>query len=225
MMNSLVDKVYVITTLDSSRTCYVTEHLNNRGIKYEFVVSPKIDILSNDVKLESTENSDGRCPLSLLSSFTSILKSSVLNELDSICILEDDCYFSPNWESGFRVFYDNIPRGGWDIINAGYHGLNDSDSVYEEVNEFVRRPMKWHHGSHCMLLKLSVFEPYVDVVRDTAFQLPADVVFNRLYADKQYNCYYPRDKFIYQMSQRTDQLNDRRYDLPVPFIFDSLMKM
>jgi hypothetical protein len=185
MINSIVDKVYVITTIDSNRADYIQNHLDNNGIKFEFIVSSESSILSKDFTVVDSGKSECRPALSLLSMYTSIIKMSILNRLNRVCVIEDDCFFANGWELEFNKFYANIPDNNWDIINVGYHPLHDTDTVKHLINDYVYSPKNYHHTAHCMLCSRSIFQDYIDIVKYTKYSIPADYVFN-----EQFSCSY-----------------------------------
>ena len=72
MINSLVDKIFLITTLNSSRFDYISNHLKENDINYELFIATNYKLFSNDTNvIDSGEET--RPALSLLSSFISII--------------------------------------------------------------------------------------------------------------------------------------------------------
>ena len=72
MINSLVDKIFLITTLNSSRFDYISNHLKENDINCELFIATNYKLFSNDTKvIDSGEET--RPALSLLSSFISII--------------------------------------------------------------------------------------------------------------------------------------------------------
>ena len=133
MINSLVDKIFLITTLNSSRFDYISNHLKENNINCELFIATNYKLFSNDTKvIDSGEET--RPALSLLSAFISIIYSAKLHNYNSIAILEDDCFFAENWKEKFQNFYSNIPND-WDLINLGYHPLHESDTIKEKIND------------------------------------------------------------------------------------------
>ena len=200
MINSLVDKIFLITTLNSSRFDYISNHLKENDINYELFIATNYKLFSNDTKvIDSGEET--RPALSLLSSFISIIYSAKLYNYNSIAILEDDCFFVENWKEKFRNFYSKIPND-WDLINLGYHPLHESDTIKEKINDFVYKPLNYHHTTHCMVVKNTCFDEYININNKFKYTMPSDYVFNEIYKNPSYKSFYPVEKFVYQLSVR-----------------------
>ena len=200
MINSLVDKIFLITTLNSSRFDYISNHLKENDINYELFIATNYKLFSNNIKvIDSGEET--RPSLSLLSSFISIIYSAKLHNYNSIAILEDDCFFAENWKEKFQNFYSNIPND-WDLINLGYHPLHESDTIKEKINDFVYKPLNYHHTTHCMVVKNTCFDEYININNKFKYTMPSDYVFNEIYKNPSYKSFYPVEKFVYQLSVR-----------------------
>jgi hypothetical protein len=220
MINELVDKVYVITTHDSTRVDDIKSHLIKNNIDVEFFVAPYYPKLDpTHIIHDQPDNSDVRPGLSLTMAFASIIEMSKLNSYDSICILEDDCFFSEGWERKMKTFYNEI-HDDWDILHVGYSKTHETDSILKNVNMYVNIPIYWHYATHCMLLKNTVYDEWVNYVYNNEYyneySLPIDYYFNRIYKTRKYNCYSPVEKFIYQLSMRENipmhDVGDIRYN-------------
>ena len=200
MINSLVDKIFLITTLNSNRFDYISNHLKENDINYELFIATNYKLFSNDTKvIDSGEET--RPALSLLSAFISIIYSAKLHNYNSIAILEDDCFFAENWKEKFQNFYSNIPND-WDLINLGYHPLHESDTIKEKINDFVYKPLNYHHTTHCMVVKNTCFDEYININNKFKYTMPSDYVFNEIYKNPSYKSFYPVEKFVYQLSVR-----------------------
>ena len=200
MINSLVDKIFLITTLNSSRFDYISNHLKENNINCELFIATNYKLFSNDTKvIDSGEET--RPALSLLSAFISIIYSAKLHNYNSIAILEDDCFFVENWKEKFQNFYSNIPND-WDLINLGYHPLHESDTIKEKINDFVYKPLNYHHTTHCMVVKNTCFDEYININNKFKYTMPSDYVFNEIYKNPSYKSFYPVEKFVYQLSVR-----------------------
>ena len=200
MINGLVDKIFLITTLNSSRFDYISNHLKENNINCELFIATNYKLFSNDTKvIDSGEET--RPALSLLSAFISIIYSAKLHNYNSIAILEDDCFFAENWKEKFQNFYSNIPND-WDLINLGYHPLHESDTIKEKINDFVYKPLNYHHTTHCMVVKNTCFDEYININNKFKYTMPSDYVFNEIYKNPSYKSFYPVEKFVYQLSVR-----------------------
>lgn len=206
MINNLVDKIFLITTLNSDRYEYISTHLKQNDIDYDLFIAVNYELLSKDIKIIDSGD-DTRPSLSLISAFTSIIYSSKLNRYKSIAILEDDCYFSENWKLKFKNFYESITNE-WDILNLGYHPSHDIDSIKEKVNDYVYKPLSCHYTTHCILLKNKCFDEFLNITEKYKNTLPSDYIFNEIYKNKNFNSFSPSDRIVYQLSIR-----NKNYDI------------
>lgn len=208
MINNIVNKVFVITTLHSNRCDYIDKHMDDKNISYEFFIAPDKEIVSSDIVVKDS-GKDSRGALSLLSAFCSIIRIAELHKYKEIAIIEDDCYFGPKWKYNFCEFYNAIPYK-WDILNLGYHPTHDTYAITEPVNEKVKRPMDAYHTTHCMLIKNTCYRQFLDIADHFKYSIPSDYVFNEIYKQKILNCYAPIEKIAYQLSTRADH----KYAIP-----------
>ena len=211
MLNSLVDKIFLATTVgDNDRQEYVINHLHEHNITAQYIISPYYKMMNPEISVRDSTDHEGfsRTSLSLLSAHMSIMKSSLLNNYTSICLLEDDVFFNTGWEDDFKIFLHNVPND-WEILNVGYTPYHDNHSVKIPINDKVYSPLRHHYSTHCVIINNpKIFEEYIDISHDTSYSLPVDYIFNILY--NKYKSYCPVDKFIYQLSERSGQtkLND-----------------
>lgn len=208
MLNGIVEKIFVITTVNSNRVEHITSNLQLNGIKFEFIIAPEANILTKDISVLHS-GIDSRPALSLLSTYVSILEYSKINNYSKIAILEDDCYFSIGWDVKFNSFYESVDPE-WDLLNIGYHPLHDTDTIKDKINERVYAPKNWHHCTHCMLIKNTAFSRFQEITKEFNYAIPADYIFNEIYKDSRYKSFYPVENFIYQLSTRLDCV----YDIP-----------
>lgn len=204
MINTIVDKVFVITTLNSDRVDYIKNHLNENNIKFDFFVAPDIKIITNSICVQDggeISNKNHKASISLISAYTSIIEISRISGFKNICIVEDDCYFIKDWNSKIKKFLDHLPIN-WDLLNLGYHPLHDTDTIKEKYNDQVNIPLNWHHTTHCMLLKNTCYDEILSLINKWKYTLPIDYLFNEIYKNKKFNSYYPSDKIIHQLSIR-----------------------
>ena len=204
MINSIVDKVFVITTLNSNRVDYIKSHLNDNDIKYDFFVATDVRLIANDLFVQDggdVSNKNHKSSISLISAYTSIIETSRISNFNNICIIEDDCYFGNDWIQKINTFFNHLPNN-WDLLNLGYHPLHDTDTIKEKYNEYVNIPLNWHHTTHCMILKNTCYSEMLSLINKWKYTLPIDYLFNEVYKNKKFNSYYPVDKIIHQLSIR-----------------------
>lgn len=202
MLHTLVDKVFLITTINSERFDYIISHLKENDIEYQIFVAPNYEIITDKIKVLHSGN-DNRASISLLSAYQSIIEISKLCDYKSISIIEDDCYFTTNWQKSLMNFYNNIPFD-WDLLNIGYHPLHDTDTIKKLYNEYAYIPENWHHTTHCMMVKNTVYDYFLSLYNKWNYTIPIDYMFNELYKNNNFRSYIPSSKFIYQISIRND---------------------
>jgi len=94
--------------------------------------------------------------------------------------------------------------------------LNKCGVVYNKCLE-----IGVHDGTECntanLIKNLNLYGLFIDITYKFNYTIPADDIFNEIYKEKTLKCYYPTDKFIFQLSSRSDIYKD------VNFKFKSLM--
>lgn len=209
MLHTLVDKVFVITTLNSDRVDYIRDHLCSNNIQFEFFIAPESKIITDSIIVQDggdTSDKNHKSLISLISSFVSIVEISKISNFKKICIIEDDCYFDKGWQDSLSNFYNNLPID-WDLLNVGYHPLHDTDTIKEKYNAYVNIPLNWHHTTHCMIMKNNCYDKIINHVHKWNYTLPIDYIFNEIYKEKKLNCFYPTEGFCYQLSVRKNTYN------------------
>jgi hypothetical protein len=204
MLHTLVDKVFVITTLNSDRVDYIRSHLYDNNILFDFVVAPNYNIITDKIVVNDggdTANKNHKASISLISAYSSIIESARISKFDKVCIIEDDCFFSNGWVDKFNLFYNNVPND-WDLLNVGYHPLHDTDSVKEKYDDYVSIPLNWHHTTHCMFIKNTCYDEFLRISNKWNYTLPIDYLFNEIYKNKSYKSYIPVEKIVHQLSVR-----------------------
>lgn len=202
MLHRFVDKVFLITTINSNRYGYISSHLKKNDIEYQIIVSPNYEIITEKIKvLHSGE--DTRPALSLLSAYQSIIEMSKLYDYKKIAIVEDDCFFVDEWKELFIDFYNNIPSQ-WDVLNVGYHPVHDTDTIKEHYNRYAYIPKNWHHTTHCMMINNTVYDLFLNLVSHWNYTIPTDYIFNEIYKNNKFKCFCPLNHIVYQLSVRSD---------------------
>lgn len=224
MLHTLVDKVFVITTINSDRVGYIGRHLTDHGIQFEFFIAPDYSIISDKIVVSDggdTSNKNHRASASLISAYNSIIENARISNFDKICIIEDDCFFCDDWIDRFKLFYDNVPND-WDLINIGYHPLHDTDTVKDKYNDYVSIPLNYHHTTHCMFIKNTCYVEFLKLSRLWNYTIPIDYVFNEIYKNRLYKSYIPVDKIAHQLSVRNMRYNISGANLRFKsFIYDT----
>jgi hypothetical protein len=212
MINSIADKVFVITTVDSNRTNYIKNHLIENNIKFDFFVAPETNIITSDIIVNDggdLKNKNHKALLSLISAYVSIIEIAKISDFKIISVIEDDCYFDVDWDKKIQIVFNNLPHD-WDLLNLGYHSLHETVTIKKKYNDYLNIPLNWHHTTHCMMIKNTCYDVYLKLAKDWNYTLPADYLFNEIYKNQKYKCFYPVDKFIYQLSSR-NELNDSKF--------------
>lgn len=201
MLNQLCEKIFVITTVDSDRVEYVKNHLKDRKVKFEFFVAPFYALINPHHPLHSPPQRESRPSISLTSAYYSIFEMCRVNDIKSVAVLEDDCFLLEDWEQKLHKFYNNVPAD-WDILNLGYHPYQQSHTVKDHINDFVYRPLDWHHTAHCMMVRNTAYTPFKHMVNHWNWHIANDYVFNELYKRKEIKAYSPYEHIAYQLSYR-----------------------
>ncbi len=204
MINSIVDEIFVITTFNSNRVDYIKNHLRGNNIKFNFFVSPEINVISDSFIVRDggdTTNKNHRSLVSLISSFASIIEISKITKFEKICIIEDDCFFTKNWQIKFQAFVENLPNE-WDLLNVGYHPLHDTDSIKESLNDYVNIPLNHHWTTHCIIIKNTCYDKLLNTIKEWNYSIPMDYIFNEIYKNKNFKSYIPKEHIVYQLSYR-----------------------
>jgi len=200
MLHRLVDKVFLITTIQSKRFEYISSHLKEKEIDYQIIIAPNYETISDTIKVLHS-GKDSRSSISLLSTYQSIVETAKLSNYKKISIIEDDCYFVKDWKSMFMRFYDGLPND-WDLINLGYHPIHDTDSIKESFNKYSYIPKNWHHTTHCMMINHTVFDEFLNLYSKWKYTIPIDYTFNEIYKNSNYKSFCPIEKIVYQLSVR-----------------------
>lgn len=207
MLHTLVDKVFVITTLNSDRVDYIRDHLYNNNILFEFFVAPDFNIITDKIIVRDggdTTNKNHRSLISLISAYNSIIECARISGFKKICIIEDDCFFVHDWKQLFLDFYSNIPRD-WDILNVGYHSLHDTDTIKEFYNDYAYIPKNWHHTTHFMMINNTIYDTFLKLVLKFNYTIPADYIFNEIYKNNIFKSFCPIKHIAHQLSVRHDE--------------------
>lgn len=221
MINEMVDKLFVITTLNSNRTDYIKNHLSVNNIKFEFFVAPDRYVIRNDIVVNDggdVSDKNHKALISLISAYASIIEIAKLSGFEKISIIEDDCYFVDGWIEKTHSFFNHLPSD-WDLINLGYHPLHETDTIKKKYNDYVNIPLNWHHTTHSMIIKHTCFDEILRLIKTWNYTIPIDYIFNEIYKSRTLSCFYPSEKICYQLSVR-----DQIYNIPnITLRFDSLL--
>lgn len=215
MINSVVDKVFVITTLNSQRVDYIKNHLNQNNIKFDFFVAPYAKIINDEIIVNDggdISDKNHKALISLISAYVSIIEIAKISNFKSICVIEDDCYFQKDWVKKLQDFFNYLPND-WDLLNLGYHPLHDTDTIKKKYNEYVNIPLNWHHTTHCMIIKNTSYDSFLQNAIKFNYTIPADYMFNEIYKNKKFNSYIPTEKIIHQLSFRDTKYNIEDIDI------------
>lgn len=200
MIDSIVSKVFCITTIKSNRFSYIDRHLKDNGIKFEYFIAVDKSIITDTISVKDSR--EHKSSISLTSAYVSLIERARIEQIDSISIIEDDCFFINGWKEKFRNFIENVPN--WDLLNLGYYPTHDTLTVKERINQFVYKPLACHYTTHCMVIKNKCYNKFLFIAKELNYSVPIDYIFQELYEDGGFNCFYPCEKFIYQLSYRKD---------------------
>jgi GR25 family glycosyltransferase involved in LPS biosynthesis len=146
-LNDVVDGAYCI-------------NLDKREDRWQ---SCEKEFTKNEIEVERFSAIDGQliddCPritrgeAGCLKSHLSIIKSSVEKDMSSICIFEDDVFFTENFQDNFSNFYQQVPDD-WQFL---YLAVNKASAHFSYVSENVRRVTN-AYSAHAMLLRRGAME-------------------------------------------------------------------
>ena len=205
MINDIVDKVFVISTLFGvERATYITKHLDSFNIKYDVRISPDRSFFTpfthEGHEVKSAEQS-------LSSAYASIFYESIYYGYDKICIIEDDTKLIDNFKLEFEKFYSYVPND-WDVIHLGDY---DNEKFIEKcnVNEHVDQ-IALKYVVNCMLYRgKALYENIINHIVKSKYQI--DFVMNHVYGSGA-KCYSPTTKLTYQLSYRaTDDVTYQKF--------------
>lgn len=208
MLNSICDKIFVITTIDSDRVDYIRNHLDSHGVKFEFHIAPFFGIIDPNRILHSPPQRESRPSISLISAYLSIIESCRISGIKRVGIIEDDCFLLSDWQEKFKRFYNKVPSD-WDILNLGYHPMHDTATIKEKISDLVSKPLNWHHTTHCMVVRNTAYVPFKHMLNHWNWHLSIDYTFNELYKRTEMKSYIPEEHIAYQLSYRkcSDELS------------------
>lgn len=212
-INNFVDKIFLITTVNSKRIDYIKNNLYKHNINYDFIIAPDAKLINKDITVHCPGiTGESTHVISLLSTHLSIIEYGIINELNSLCILEDDVYLMDNFDNEMELFLRNVPEY-WDVINLAKTG-HTSNITGNKINNYVQEMLCencQYNSCAFTLFNKSIFNVYKDILMDIKdnFTQPVDILLKRIEHDKKYFCFTSVNKFITALSYRDDY--DLRY--------------
>lgn len=184
MLNKYFGKIYVITCWgDKDRQESVRKQLKAENIDFQFILSTHKDLFKQFKYVKPAE-------ASLLNSHMLCIKDGMMNNCDSIAILEDDFLLLPNWKDKFKTFMDNLPKD-WSYLHFGIPLW--TYEIYKikgaAVNGYVKSVI-FAPCSHFIALNKNVFE--FALAKLGEFDMPADIVYEKKVYSK-YKGYMPNE--------------------------------
>ena len=177
-LNELVECVYVLNRdVDIDRMNKVTLELKSN--KIDFFRFSAID----GSNLEDIEGKYNRYEYGCYLSHLSIYKDAYSKNYNSICILEDDILFSPNFKSELFHFINSIPK--WDIL---YLGCSQKVNTWNELNINYNlgyyRSIKCN-GTFAYCIKRDILGKLIDIVEKNKDRI--DTILHSI--QEKYACY------------------------------------
>ena len=125
--------------------------------------------------------------MGLITTHINLLTESIKEGYESILLLEDDIYFTPEILN-YEEYMDMVPDD-WDMI---YFGGNHNLHMGAQLNKINDKVARLHstYGLQCIAVKNTVYKPMLEKIKEK--KLPIDVYYTNL-VQKKYNCYgfYP----------------------------------
>jgi GR25 family glycosyltransferase involved in LPS biosynthesis len=154
-VNKYFDKIYVVTTKRlTNRHIYIAKHLKNLDIEFTFIYGPdKKDINVEQYNISDnlhTNNQEYRQhEIACLISHSNAWKSIINSNFEKCLILEDDCFFHPNFIKKNNLFLKNIENINWDLIQYGWIPPELKREQDLKINNFVIKQWCFVAGAHC----------------------------------------------------------------------------
>ena len=198
-LNDFVDKVYVITELNSVRNDYIKEHLAKHNIEYSFIVSTYANAYSPTPNLNIYEQS-------LLYANLSIFENAIINGYDKIAVLENDVHLVDDFEEKFSLFIEHVPP---DVFIYNIEDPYDNYTPkYQLINDYCKRIISIRYGSVFLIYNskeiLNVLKKSIISMGKNNCLLPIDNIASMIYTSLP--CYCPNDILAYGLSEITHPL-------------------
>lgn len=193
-VDDIFKNAYVITTQNSNRIKYIKKTLAENDINFNFIVAPDYHIIDPNFPCRDDINNNPQRYMSLTSAANSLIEMARISDLDSICIMEDDCFFVSNWKEDINIFLKSIPDD-WDFLNLG---ITEECPDLETYNEYAKIIHGLYWGTHCIYYKKSIFNDFLQIYLDYFCDIPYDHLAIALY--RNHKCYTPAKKLIRQIS-------------------------
>ena len=199
-LNDFVDKVYVITEINSVRNDYIKEHLAKHNIEYELVVAP----YANPLKETSVCN---RYMLSLIYANLSIFENAIINGYNKIAVLENDIHLVDDFEEKFSLFIEHVPQ---DVFIYNIEDPYDKNTPkYQLINDYCKRIISIRFGSVFLIYNskeiLDVLKKSIIRMVETNCAHPIDNIASMIYTSLP--CYCPNDILAYGLSEMIHPIN------------------
>lgn len=167
------DKVFLINL--KKRTDRLNNFIDqvNKFDLGKFEVFEAID--STDKKSEELNIHFSPGAYGLITTNIEILKKSIEENYETICIIEDDCVFKDNI-SEINTYYNFLPSD-WDILYfGGNHNYNAGVPEPIEINEHTIK-LQHSYTTHFICIKRHMFEKLIEDF--SKFSNPLDLMYIR----------------------------------------------
>ena len=135
----------------------------------------------------------------LIKSNLEIFKQSILDDIDTVAIIEDDCYFTDEVRN-IQSYYDQLPDD-WDMLyyggNHNYHCTFCDKPI--EINDKILK-LQYTFSTHFVIIRKKLFKPIVDLI--SGYHQPIDVVYTLI--QKTNNVYSFNPSIARQISGYSD---------------------
>jgi hypothetical protein len=202
ILNDKFDKVFVISSHSTyHRLNNIKDKFHDLGISYELIISPDkryFDDYSTIDKIEWI----GSGNKSLISANESILLKSKIEKYNSICIFEDDVFFTPDYLKMLINFFKEL-ADDWQILNLGYHAhsnvnMNSKNKVHKIIKDDVII------GTHAVCYRENIYDELLRGFLQNKY--PIDwFLYKTIYY--KYVSYIPTDKIFCASSYRKHEVD------------------
>ncbi len=198
ILNDKFDKIFVISSHPTyNRLNNIKNIFQGFGISYELIISPDKRYFDDYSLVDKKNIWIGSGNKSLISANESILLKSKIEKYKSICVFEDDVFFTSDYLKILINFFKEL-NDDWQILNLGYHAhsnvnMNSKNKVHKIIKDDVIV------GTHAVCYKENIYDELLTEFSKNKY--PIDWFLDKTIYYK-YMSYIPTDRIFYASSYR-----------------------
>ena len=136
----------------------------------------------------------------------SILRKAIMDEIESVLILEDDCAFTENFPEKFNEWSEHVPHD-WDLMYLG--GLNGVGSYVKSIEEHVVSVTNMMSTHAYAVSKKALVEVYETMYKNFPYLEESADGYLRI-LQNELNAYAFNPPMIWQKADHSDIQNAHR---------------